>query len=883
MNRAYSTLAITWLGFTFPALAQDAFEDLPEVEVAPVEVDFEDLPEVSVEMPDATAEAPAQETTATVDKPLPALEQAPPPPIDAAADIPEADETVVVEAARFRLSPGATGSRVFTQEDIRSLSGGVGDPNELLEAAANVQFDLERGRLNADTAGDLAPTKISISGGRFYENNFVVDGISTNSQLDVVSQRSFDNTTGSTQSVFLDTDLLSEFEVIDSNVPAEYGQFLGGVVKATTRDPKDKFSFSINGSYTSSDWTEYLIRDEDRSDPLPDKTTFERRRYGTSFDIPVRSDLKALFAFTRTDAIVVRGALSSSYFEDARPRTTIKDNYLGKLVYTPTPDTTIRLQSMLTPYEDEYFRTNVATQYGGGSSSKINLEHRFENSVFDSNLSYTTTENSREEDPNHFIYLVTPSITWVAPTRTSANRGGFGDLNVAQQEIQLDLKQRFTRENDRFSFGLQANSLAAQRERPVTNFGYRLGQRTNGRSIVAADLNDGTIIQNEQFLTERNDYLAFSADAEVFQLGIFSDYARDFRLLEWLTMTPTVGLRYDYDDFLANHNISPRLTTNFRFPAGVNFTLGANRYYARNQLAYKLREQNPDTFVYRRRATFNGTSFVVGDWTLFQRRTSAAFANGDLSTPYSDELSAAITFPLFELGEFRVKAVSRDNKDGLARSEGIPTTGFDQSGNPYVYDRFELTNDGASEYKSLSLEYNKSWKNHNFTASTTFSETTLTAGTDNYFSNTDPELENSQVYYNGALVDYATLDVQRQNFATPFYIGFGVTSRWFDDKLITGLRGRFRGAYESIEAADQTVDENGNPGGGFELYEDVSLKAQFLLDASISYTFPVRDYGEVELEVKIDNVLNSTPNVPVTKTQPYQEGRSFWVGAKYRF
>ncbi len=856
---------------TSALLAQDFEENLDDAPVVELDLDQE-------------TEAAAAETPAA-----PAADQGtekpakPASPAAAPEALPAADETVIVEASRYRLDPAATGSRVFEQEDIRALAGGSGDPNELLEIAPNVQFDLERGRLNADTAGDLTPTKVSIAGGRFYENNFMVDGVSTNSQLDVISQRSFIDAEGSTQSVFVDSELLSEFEVIDSNVSAEYGQFLGGVVRATTRDPKDGFGFSLNGSYTSSSWANFLIRDEDRSDPLPDPTTFERQRYGMSIDLPLRDDLKSLFAWSRSEAIVTRGALSSAYFEDARPRTTVRDNYMAKLIYTPRPDITLRLSTMQTPYEDEYWRTNISTQFGGGSTSKLSFEKRFDKSVLESNLSYTTTESSREEDPTHFIYLRTPSIDWVSPNEDSASAGGFGNIDVSQQEFQLDIKHRITRQHDRFNYGMQLNRLTAERSRPETNFSYRRGQAANGRTIVAADLDDGSIIQNEQFLTERNDYLAFQSEADILMLSAYGEYSRDFSPQTWLTLTPRIGLRYDYDDFLTNHNISPRLSGNVLFPLGINLNLGVNRYYARNQLAYKLREQNPDNFVYRRRGQLINNQWVVGDWALFRRSTSSANANGELKTPYSDELSAALTLPVWELGEFRIKAVTRDNKDGLARSEPIPTTGIDQNGNPYNYNTFTLTNRGASEYKSISLEYEKNWRNFLFTASTTFSETKQAPGTDNYFSNTDLELESEQVYYNGALINYSALDVQRTNFATPFYISFGVISRWFDDRLVTGLRGRFRGAYDSIESADKTVDENGNPGGGFELYEDVSLRAQFLLDASISYSIPIKDFGELELELKIDNLLDSFPNVPVTFTQPYQAGRSFWLGATYRF
>lgn len=798
-------------------------------------------------------------------------------------DIPTLEMVTVTDKDQPTLDPEKTGSRTFSEEDIKALSGAVADPNELLEILPNTQFDNTRGRLNAETAGDLSPTRVSIAGGRFYENNFFVDGVSTNSQLDVISQRSFDNPTGSTQSVFLDADLLKSFEVIDSNVSARYGDFLGGVVRAETRDPLDVFSFSISSQYSSSDWTTYLIKDEDRSDPLPGETEFTRIQNRISIDIPLRDDLTFLFAFTRAEADVTRGALSSAYFAGERTRTTIKDNYLIKLLYRPTDDSTLSLQSIITPYEDQYYRTNLSRQFGGGSSTKLGYQQAFDRSDLDISLAYTTTENSREEDPNHFIFANTTSVDWVPDNRNSASFGGFGDLDVSQETLQLDATHTISFDNSRLQYGLQASRVSAQRVRPQTNFGYRGAVETFGFPIVSSTPNDGTIIQNEQFLTERNDYRAFSAEAEILQLGLFSEYSHDIIINDWLTIVPSFGLRYQFDDFLDNHNIAPRTNVRFELPSDVSVTLGYNRYFGKNQLAYALREQNPDSFIYRRDFEFDGEQFVLGDFELDQQRRFTAFRSGELDTPYSDEVSAALSFPLFDLGNFRIKALSRDNKRGLARSEAIETTEINELGQPFTFDRFELTNRGQSEYQSLSLEWEKTWRNHTFTASTTFSETSLTPGTDNFFSATDIELESERVFYRGQLVSFSELDVQRSNFNTPFYIAFGWVSRWLDDRLVVGFRGRFRDSYETITDSGDTVDENGAPGGGFELYEDVQLSTQFIIDSTISYAFQTERFGDAVIDLKVGNIFNSSPNVPVSKRSPYQEGRSFAVGMKFTF
>ena len=804
------------------------------------------------------------------------------------------DETIIrAEQSIPALDLSKPGANRFNEDGIRHLSGAVSDPNELLEIFSNTQFNERRARLNAESLSDLSPTQVSISGGRPYENSFIIDGIPTNNLLDSLSRRGFDSVAASNQAVFIDSDLLESLQVFDSSVPAEYGDFLGGAVISETRDPRDRLSVTFSGRYSSSALTEYLldeaVRNEILSSPdpadrlLPGVTKFQRHQARFSVDLPVSDLTGAIFSYGRQTAAVTRGALSSSYFLDTRPRDTIRENYFFKLKHNPDSKNSFTFQSLLTPYEDQYWRSSLSRQQGGGTSTKFRWDRSSGQSDFTADLAYTTANNSRTEEPVHFIYDNTPGISWIPSdifsnpdARQSGLAGGFGYLENSQQQVDLALRHHLDFDNSGLTYGLQARHINGFRARPHTNFSYRDAQPTFGLPIAAADLTDGTIIQNEQFLQERNDYLAYEAEAVINQFNIHATYAHELSLTDWLTLEPSLGLRYSYDDFLGNHNFAPRLNLKLGLPLDIGLTVGANRYYAKNQLVYALREQNPDNMVYKRDFTFDGTQFTVGDWQLHAINRENSFGSSNLDTPYSEELSASLTLPVWSLGILRIKGISRDNRDSFARSEPIPDTFTDETGVAVPFDRFELTNRGFSKYRSLSLDWSSSWRNHTFTAATTFSENIIAPGTDTLLSNTDVERLDKVVRYNGRDILYRDLEIERENFNTPFYVSFSWISRWLEDRLTVGLRGRFRAAYETIQSTDEFEE-------GLEVYEDRSFDSQFLIDGSLSYVHEFPALGPVEFEVLVDNIFNTLPNVGVTRANPYQQGRAFTLGARFTF
>lgn len=802
--------------------------------------------------------------------------------------------TRVEGSAEKEFAVGEIGVRSFREEDIAALGDSSYDPNELLETLPNVQFSNRRFRLGPDELGNLQPAEISISGARPGENNFVIDGVGTNNLLDSLSQRGFNQVPASVQSVFIDADLLAGLEVYDANVPAEYGDFLGGVVVARTRDPAHEFGGRIKVDYASSDFVDYLL-DADRIDrgtppvkEFPQPTAFTRVRVGLDLDVPVREGLRTLFSFNRAVADVTRDALSSSYFPERRTRSTVRDNILAKVAVDIGDRSLLSLSTLWTPYEDQYWRSKLNRQYGGGSTTKLRWTTDWEDRELEILLSHTTTDNDREEEADHFIYAETPAITEDPFDELTKLRGGFGDFHSSQRETEVSVKHRWSMEVGRITTGLNFGFLSAERGRPETFFGYRDGVAVAlppGGSLVEENPVEGTVIADEQVLLERNDYRAFSAEADIFETAAFFDLERRFVVKDWLTLRPALGLRLSYDDFLGNGNPAPRSSLTAEFPNGLAVTVGLNRYYAKNQLLYALREQDPDNFVYKRNLGFDAAtnSVTVSDFALVRQTRSTRYSGSDLDTPYSDEASLGLTATVWSLGEIRIKGLLRRTKDGFARSEPIVETDTNEQGETLRFERYELTNRGSGEYRSLSLEWAKTIGNSTFTLSTTLSENEIAPGTDTLLSNTDLGRETDRVFFEGRLIGYNELNIERENYNTPSYISGTWIANWFEGALTTSLRGRFRPAYERIVDTGELTDIAGEEGSPFEVYEVQALADQFVLDAVVKWRISAPADTRLELRLRIDNVFNFVPNVPVTRFNPYQQGRSFSFGASLRF
>ncbi|PYY20278.1 MAG: hypothetical protein DMG60_00775 [Acidobacteria bacterium] len=122
--------------------------------------------------------------------------------------------------------------------------------------------------------------QMSISGGRPWQNNYRLDGISINDYAN--------GAPGSALGVNLGVDAVQEFSVVSNGYPAEYGRSSGGIVNAITRSGTN----SLHGSAY-----EFLRNSalDARNYFDTQKPAFRRNQFGGSVGGPIRRDKTFFF------------------------------------------------------------------------------------------------------------------------------------------------------------------------------------------------------------------------------------------------------------------------------------------------------------------------------------------------------------------------------------------------------------------------------------------------------------------------------------------------------------------------------------------------------------------------------------------------------------
>ena len=247
------------------------------------------------------AGAAAQETSAEANAAQPSVELSPV-RVEGTGDAPVSH--------RFG-EPVDSGTSRFDQASIEARAPGSGDVNEVLRAVPTVQFSSQNGRATRAELQDLRPANISISGGSFTENLFVVDGIGVNSRLDVSSSNPNHyiegNAAASAQSLWIDSSLVGSITVRDSNISAEYGQFTGGVVQIDTRAPARTLGISAHYGETGPDFAQFRMSKRNRDllgGNVIGEPDYLKRRYGANLDLPVADSLRFLFGYSFSESRV---------------------------------------------------------------------------------------------------------------------------------------------------------------------------------------------------------------------------------------------------------------------------------------------------------------------------------------------------------------------------------------------------------------------------------------------------------------------------------------------------------------------------------------------------------------------------------------------------
>lgn len=769
---------------------------------------------------------------------------------------------------------------VFSDESIRDRAPGSGDANQILKLAPTVQFSNSEGDASREGVQDIRPAQISIAGASPLDNLFILDGVSVGSRLfQPGAVQGIDTVaSGSVQGIWIDSSLIGKMTLLDSNVSAEYGSFLGGVVDVETRAPASTFGVTTYYGLTRTDLASYRMPDAVRTrlnGVYPDKPDYEKTRYGITVDLPINERLRLLAAYSYSDSEVTYYR-PATYAEPTYGQSSTAENFLLKAEYDLSSDLVLDGQINWSPYES----TNAAAasinslmhQKGGGLTTKAHLRGRSGEANWSVQASYVDADSGREAPGvNYSLPSAGAGVNWCSAI--NCTMGSFGDIDQNQKDFGLKASWSQPLSNGDFRAGLDFTQTDVRKVRPEENYAFQTGVLSPSTQCAdPAEAALRTCVPGSYAISRKQVYRAYQTEVDLQTYGLWSEY--QFHLAGFEVRA---GLRYDYETYLENHDFSPRLSIAHDLPwQDMTLTVGANRYYRQSFLGYAIRENSLQTLQYGRAAVRG----VWGDtWTLSGDTILTRYSQYDLATPFSDELTAAIQGDLLG-GRFRVKGILRDGKDQFSVVE-VRETYVNELGQTRTRLVGTPNNDGHSNYRGLSLEWNRTFGRQNIALTTNFSRAQST--NIDFFDGSD-DLEGAVfVYYEGKIVSLfeALADNQREDFASPITLNADWGSAWFDGRVITNLNARFRDKFTRVEDTGATISVDG---GVYQVFapitHDASIDANLSIQADIART----QFGTTTLDMRINNLFDTIRNNNSTATtQPYQLGRNIWVSLKYQY
>jgi outer membrane receptor for ferrienterochelin and colicin len=786
-----------------------------------------------------------------------------------------------------------SGTSTIESEEIEARTPGSGDVNQLLKILPTVQFTRDEGLASPDDILDLRPADISISGGRIYDNLLMLDGVDVGSRLDVTNSNPYDSdeTAGNAaQNIWLDSNLIGAVTLRDSNVSAEFGSFTGGVLNIETRAPMREWGVSGYVNYTSDATTKFNVSKgtraayEDSGEELPAVPDFSKWRFGATLDMPVSDDVALLFAASRQVAHVTNFR-SSSYGSGSYDENSESNNFLVSALVDLPDDMTLKAKGTYSPYRVDTSRYNaygldVLTK-GGGYTGALELS-KAGIINWEAKLNYVHADSGRESG----------AISYVIPSdlcsSSSCSIGGNGDLNQTQDSFVASFKASTDLGPGTLRGGLEFEHVDAHKDQPDDRY-------TFSRPFTQQDAVDdygiaGSIICDvaDPMACVEGEYAsnwiyyrpAFDVDVSLDSASAWAEYDVTLGAFDIRS-----GIRYDYESFLGNHDFSPRLAVNWNLPGEGNWQIsaGANRYFGKSMLAYAIREAQPNYFIYAHNPTVVGDDLLFSDDDLstYREYIVSNYNSAELSTPYSDELTAALTGEILG-GTVRLKGIMRWGKDEFARSARERVTG-DTSIGTYTYNYYEITNEGSSTYKGVSLEWVREInENHSVALNVNYSETDTSNA--NYIEVTDDtEAEDTLVLYNGEIRAEAEIyDLNRRlDYAAPLIVNATWNARWFSGRLRTNLNFRYRNGFNQIEDSlvNETID-----GTRYDVFTDVRYRDNFDFNLNAELDFARTRYGTLTGDMRVSNILNRIASKEhVSTTYPWQYGRQFWIGLKFKY
>jgi len=757
-------------------------------------------------------------------------------------------------------SPEVTtaGKSVLDRETIAILPQGDGSITDLLKILPGIQFGETSN--SSLTGGEILPAEISISGGRVYDNNFMIDGLGNNSLLDPLSSNPYSITAvpGHSQELFLDSSLLETVVVQRSNISARYDGFTGGVIDMETRNPAKEFGGQIGYRTTRSEWTSFHVEHEDREDfeyseTAENQPLFRKHHSNLILDIPINDKMGVLLAYSQEYVkipLMLLGAEENQYRK--------AENLFVKYRFQPNDKTDFKLSVICAPEEEQYFikntRNSSFTVERGGLSINASLKRVFDFVKVETILGWSDSENSRRS-PNGFFSWDkdVESTSWGEGYTKYSQEGGNGDIDSTQNTLSMSSHFDFNVFNlyglqHAFSGGFSYERSEASYKRYADTVVSQWTVATTNFDCNGADL----CIPDEQYARKRWIYPSEDVDAEI----TFSNvYLQDSVKLGNITFRP--GLHVGYNDLMKNTDYAARSVVSYDVFADGSTVVsaGVNRYYGKTFLTSALDDKKQGHTLEKRT--------LPQDWedptTYLQRSRFSS-----LKTPLVDEWSVALEQDALG-GHAIITYIDRNAKNELAKSKVV-------TDDEWLY---VLNNNGERRHKELTSSWERRWQNHYLLVDMTWQDSK--SSNEYYSDRLDPEDLDEQICYDEKII--SILDLPRSDYNREWSANLVYSVKLYYGFSFTNIT-----CYRSGYSAKEMTDRNGYElpdGTEIDVYSDVSYSSSTTFDWKLAWECPVTTTQTMTITADVTNVFNR--KLYTGTENEYEMGRQLWVGMDYQF
>lgn len=825
--------------------------------------------------------------------------------------------------------PEVIGRAYLDRNFIEATPKGNGDINELIALLPGVQ--LSEDYYSIDNLAEISAPEISISGAKPWQTGFMIDGMNYNNRLDPASASrigaSENEVSGGVQSMNINSQIVESITVYDHNIPADFGDFSGGVVDAETISPfstDTRVSFGIRGN--RSDWGEYHIIDNDEPDDTTEgKDDLEPPIYEkTNIDFSIQKKLNDQHALLMSVSYL-KSDISDISLSAQKVESRENINALLKYSYRDGWVDSLDLSVMYAPYtSDSYLKDVLNSDYqveGGSFGFTANLAEETRFGHFSSKFNMSQSDNNRTGPAHFYTWLQAKGKEWGQLADQSADStpvseyGGYGNLDNTQTSFNwrntLTLeRKKWGNTEHAIRVGAELNHQNYERTRQQNYYKYDSPIQYSSTSAqlncsgytldcveqsfyvdldtLAEQLGGSIDFDNPEHLLAYSNNVATTAQYFNSRLVTPSEqidvslnkaalYATD--VITWKQFDFHLGVRYDYDDFFKNHNIAPRLSMGYDVFNDGNtlLTAGLNRYYDAGLLGYKIKEQQK--FAYREYRPIQ--SGYLQAWLPSSYTGNFRYIFDDVKSPYDDEIALGLRHATESFGNFAVKYVHRDKKDQLSRNK---ETNLKNDGYQYI----TIYNNGTGESERYSLSWDAKFGDHSIWANASYSQNS--ESNSDYTATPDNTPIESLVYYEGELMSLSELDTLKANFGRPVTANFGWNTDW-TDTFSTGLTATYSGSYTTAikSSSDQRI------GIGSECttceaveifvpkYEAHTFDSRIMFALSSRWDYQISQSQSVEVRLDISNLFNARSHAITEGNSGIEPGRMFWLGVSYNY